>query len=95
MEACRGLLCQIGVLTETRWNPTLADMARRALTDDSMDSYRCTTKIQIHTGSHRAPTSPDGTQGDPNRCQQVTVSDSVRHGTPEPDHPPSGSGPQG
>ena len=75
--------------------PICPDGTRRALTEDSMDPYRCTTKIRTHTDPRRAPTSPDETQRDPIRCQHVTVSDNVRHGTPEPDHPPSGSRPQG
>ena len=45
--------------------PICPDGTRRALTEDSMDPYRCTTKIRTHTGPRRAPTSPDGTQRDP------------------------------
>ena len=44
--------------------PICPDGTRWALTDDSMDPYRCTTKIRTHTGPRRTPTSPDGTQRD-------------------------------
>ena len=37
--------------------PICPDGTRRALTDDSMDPYRCTTKIRTHTDPRRAPTS--------------------------------------
>ena len=84
-----------GNLTEPQLRPIWPDGPRRALTDDSMDPYRCTTKIRTHTGPRRAPTSPDGTQQNPILCQHLPGSDNVRHGTPEPDHPPSGSCPQG
>ena len=45
--------------------PIWPDGPRRALTEDSMDPYRCTTKIRTHTGPRRAPTSLDGTRRDP------------------------------
>ena len=45
--------------------PICPDGTRRALMDDSMDPYRCTTGIRTHTGPRRVPTRPDGTQRDP------------------------------
>ena len=42
--------------------PICPDGTRRALTDDSMDPYRCTTKIRTHTDPRRALTGPNGTQ---------------------------------
>ena len=71
-----------------RYWPIWPDGPRRALTEDSMDPNRCTTEIRTNMGPQQAPTSPDGTQWDPTLCQQVTVSDNVRHGTTEPDHVP-------
>ena len=46
--------------------PKCPDETRRALTDDSMDPYQCTTKIRTHTGPRRAPTGPKGIQPDVN-----------------------------
>ena len=51
--------------TEPRLWPIWPDGPRRALTDDSMDPYGCTTNIRTHTGPLGTPTSPDGTQRDP------------------------------
>ena len=45
--------------------PICLDGTRRALTDDSMDPYWCTTKIRTHTGPRGTPTSPDKTQREP------------------------------
>ena len=58
--------------------PICPDGTRRALTDDSMDPYRCTTKIRTHTDPRRAPTSPDETQRDPIRCQDEAWSETQR-----------------
>ena len=41
--------------------PICPDGTRRALTDDSMVSYRCTTKIRTPTDPCGTPTSPDMT----------------------------------
>ena len=41
--------------------PIWPDGTRRALTEDSMDPYRCTTEIQSDTGPRRASTSPNRT----------------------------------
>ena len=51
-----------GTPTEPRLEPIWPDGPRRALTEDSMDPYRCTTKIRTHTGPRRPLTSPDGTR---------------------------------
>ena len=56
-----------GNLKEPLLQPIWPDGPRRALTEDSMDPYRCTTKIQTHTGPRRPPTSLDGTQPDVNK----------------------------
>ena len=45
--------------------PICPDGTRRALTEDTMDPYRCTTKIRTHTGTRRAPAGLEGTQWDP------------------------------
>ena len=39
--------------------PICPDGTRRALTEDSMDPYRCTTKIRTHTDPRRTPTGPN------------------------------------
>ena len=41
--------------------PICPDGTRRALTDDSMDPYLCTTKIRTPTDPCGTPTSPDMT----------------------------------
>ena len=45
--------------------PICPDGTRRALTDDSMDPYGCTTKIRTPTDPCGTPTSPDMTYRDP------------------------------
>ena len=44
--------------------PICPDGTRRALTDDSMDPYGCTTKIRTPTDPCGTPTSPDMTYRD-------------------------------
>ena len=46
--------------------PIWPDGARRALTEDSMDPYLCTTRIRTHTGPRRALTGPNAIQPDVN-----------------------------
>ena len=52
--------------TEARLEPIWLDGPRRALTEDSMDPYWCTTKTRTHTDPRRALTGPKGTQPDVN-----------------------------
>ena len=73
--------------------PICPDGTRRALTDDSMDPYRCTTHVRTPMGPHDIPMGPQGPCWDPSNFNPLPGPTACDTETLEPDQPPSGSRP--